>query len=95
WVSVRPLSERLPLRLTTMVSSVPHGELRRSYEHPLTDLIFTVEDIRQRSHKIKPFCALGQVYRPALRTYYGCGVYNVPVAFLSASQLMIHSSILT
>ncbi|KER23712.1 hypothetical protein T265_08478 [Opisthorchis viverrini] len=30
---------------------------RRNYEQPLTDLIFTVEDIRQLLHKINPFCA--------------------------------------
>ncbi|KER28139.1 hypothetical protein T265_04970 [Opisthorchis viverrini] len=31
----------------------------RNYEQPLTNLIFTVEDIRQLSHKINPFCKLG------------------------------------
>ncbi|GAA53387.1 hypothetical protein CLF_110132 [Clonorchis sinensis] len=32
---------------------------RRTYERPLTDLVFTVEDIRQLLHKINPFCVLG------------------------------------
>ncbi|KER20735.1 hypothetical protein T265_10788 [Opisthorchis viverrini] len=32
---------------------------RRNYEQPLTDLVFTVEDIRQLLDKINPFCALG------------------------------------
>ncbi|GAA52439.1 hypothetical protein CLF_108081 [Clonorchis sinensis] len=46
--------------LYSVTASSSHPTLsRRTYERPLTDLGFTVEDIRQLLHKINPFCALG------------------------------------
>ncbi|GAA53808.1 hypothetical protein CLF_111196 [Clonorchis sinensis] len=46
--------------LYSVPASSSHPTLsRRTYERPLTDLVFTVEDIRQLLHKINPFCALG------------------------------------
>ncbi|GAA47397.1 hypothetical protein CLF_100309 [Clonorchis sinensis] len=46
--------------LYSVPASSSHPTLsRRTYDRPLTDLVFTVEDIRQLLHKINPFCALG------------------------------------
>ncbi|GAA57785.1 hypothetical protein CLF_113194, partial [Clonorchis sinensis] len=46
--------------LYSVPASSSHPALsRRTYERPLTDLVFSVEDIRQLLHKINPFCALG------------------------------------
>ncbi|KER19695.1 hypothetical protein T265_11599 [Opisthorchis viverrini] len=46
--------------LCSALASSSHPLLsRRCYEQPLTDLVFTVEDIGQLLHKINPFCALG------------------------------------
>ncbi|GAA51912.1 hypothetical protein CLF_107005, partial [Clonorchis sinensis] len=58
------IRKRPPFRNSPGLYSVPasssHATLsRRSYVRPLTDLVFTVEDIRQLLHKINPFCALG------------------------------------
>ncbi|GAA51360.1 GTP-binding protein Di-Ras2 [Clonorchis sinensis] len=53
----------LMLFFTLCVKVQPHVPMpcliRRTYERRLTDLVFTVEDIRQLLHKINPFCALG------------------------------------
>ncbi|GAA55607.1 hypothetical protein CLF_108450, partial [Clonorchis sinensis] len=46
--------------LYSVPASSSHPTLsRRTYERPLTDLVFTVEDIRQLLHKINTSCALG------------------------------------
>ncbi|GAA54814.1 hypothetical protein CLF_105497 [Clonorchis sinensis] len=46
--------------LAAISASSSHPTLsRRTYERPLTDLVFTVERIRQLLNKINPFRALG------------------------------------